>query len=324
MHKRHILRIALTLLCLLVSMPLMTAQAEESLPPTVTPSIGVGGTRFLFSASGFSHRERLSFWVNRPDGQIKAVYVPEENRADSDGKAVWTWESPSDAQEGVWQLVVHGQNSGVEYQITFTIGNPPPPTTENTGVSPTAGYAGDIYSFFATGFKVGEWVDAHVRGPNGEDLVQSNSLILHQPVTDAGRIDGSWTAPLDVASGSWHIDLRGSESNYSVSIYLTIKDVTVGPGSLEVSPTVGFQGMRFVVTAVGFTANEKLSIWLNLPDGSTVPAEIEGVAKAAPDGRAGWTWVAPADAQLGVWQMVAHGLESNHEVAGSFTIQAAQ
>jgi hypothetical protein len=48
---------------------------------------------------------------------------------------------------------------------------------------------------------------------------------------------------------------------------------------------------------------------------------VEGVLRAAPDGRAGWTWVAPQDAQRGVWQMVAHGRTSGIEVVGSFTIQ---
>jgi len=52
-----------------------------------------------------------------------------------------------------------------------------------------------------------------------------------------------------------------------------------------------------------------------------LPAEIEGIAETAPDGRVGLTWVAPKDAPLGAWQMVAHGRTSGIEAVVGFTLQ---
>ena len=93
------------------------------------------------------------------------------------------------------------------------------------------------------------------------------------------------------------------------------------PPQLTVTPAAAALGARFVFSGTGFGANEKISIWLNAPDGRVLPAEIEGIAEAAPDGRVAWTWVAPQDAQLGAWQLVAHGRTSGIELVVGFTLQ---
>ena len=51
------------------------------------------------------------------------------------------------------------------------------------------------------------------------------------------------------------------------------------------------------------------------------PPRSKGIAETAPDGRVGWTWVAPKDAPLGAWQMVAHGRTSGIEAVVGFTLQ---
>jgi hypothetical protein len=89
MRTLRIAGIVLVLLGALVAVPLVAAQPST----TVTPTLGPPGTRFLFFASGFAERDRLSFWMNRPDGQIEVPYIPEEHRANTFGEAVWTWES---------------------------------------------------------------------------------------------------------------------------------------------------------------------------------------------------------------------------------------
>jgi len=110
-------------------------------------------------------------------------------------------------------------------------------------------------------------------------------------------------------------------SGVTRTIAIAIEAPTQGRTRLEVSPAEGAPGQRFVFSATGFAPEEEISIWLNRPDGSVVAAEIEGIPRAAPDGRAGWTWVAPADAPLGSWQMVAHHRTSGIEAVASFTLR---
>ena len=82
-----------------------------------------------------------------------------------------------------------------------------------------------------------------------------------------------------------------------------------------------FRRCSAIGSGTGFGANEPISIWLNAPDGRVLAAEIEGIAETAPDGRVGFTWVAPKDAPLGAWQMVAHGRESGIEAVAGFTLR---
>ncbi|MFL5801043.1 MAG: hypothetical protein ACJ8CR_04800 [Roseiflexaceae bacterium] len=317
MRTLRITGILLALLCALVVVPLVAAQPLT----TVAPKIGPPGTRFLFSANEFASRERLSFWLNRPDGHIEVPYIPEEHRANESGDAVWTWEAPSDALRGAWQMVVHGLSSGAERVIDFTIGEPPSPDAgQPYGVDPRAGVPGRLFRFFANGFSAGEYVDVRLRGPNGTETTEG--LMVSQPANPDGRIDGSWNSPAGAAPGEWQILARGADSGVTRTIPITLQPPAPGGTPyLDVSPNVGAPGMRFVVSATGFMADEEISIWLNQPDGRAVPTTVEGVLRAAPDGRAGWTWVAPQDIQRGAWQMVAHGRRSGVEVVGSFTIQ---
>jgi len=307
----------LALMLALLSLAVVTQPAEAT---SVTPTAGPPGTRFVFLASGFKPRERLSFWLNLPDGRVQAANIADTDRSDRNGDAAWVWVAPADAAQGVWQMVSHGADSGFEVVLTFTIGaapasEAPPPY----GVDPRSGDAGTLFRFFATGFKAGEYVDVRVRSPGGAE--STDGLRLAEPASTDGRLDGSWTSPLDAALGDWQVTLRGSDSGVTRTIAVTITAPTVARSSLVISPDLGSPGMRFAVSVTGFAANEDLSVWLNRPDGRVVAAEIEGTGRTAPDGRAGWTWVAPADAPLGSWQMVAHGRTSGIEAVVSFTLR---
>lgn len=315
MRTPRILASLVMLLGLLTFAPSVSAEPRT----TVTPSIGQPGTRFLFFASEFGNRERLSFWLNRPDGQVEVPFVPEEHRANSNGDAVWTWQSPNDAQRGTWQMVAHGR-SGTERVITFTIGDPPPPDPGvSGGIEPRVGKPGNIFRFFATGFTPGEFVIVEVSGPNG---TTTQGLQVAQPASPDGRIDGSWNSPGDAPTGAWQIIARGDKSGVVQTLNFTLEGPTVGAGpQMDVSPTLGRPGMRFVISGSGFAPNEDISIWLNLPDGTIATTTIEGVARSGPTGRIAWTWVAPEDAQPGTWQMVAHGKSSGLEAVGTFTIE---
>jgi hypothetical protein len=298
------------------------AVAAQELPPTVAPDSGPPGTRFLFGANGFAGRERLSFWVNRPDGKVEAVFTDLERASDA-GDAVWSWTAPGDAPLGVWQMVAHGRTSNVERVATFTLAEPSAPTGQQPfNVVPSSGDAGTVFRFYAAGYNAGEYVDVQVHGPGGTVVQMGDtSLVVSEPASADGRIDGSWASPAGAAPGAWQIIARGAASGVTQTIAIAIGAPTQGRAQLDVSPAEGAPGQRFVFSATGFAPEEEISIWLNRPDGSVVAAEIEGIARAAPDGRAGWTWVAPAEGPLGNWQMVAHGRTSNVEVVAPFVLR---
>ena len=319
MKTVRIMFLMLSLLALLVSA--RPAVAEPS--PTVSPEIGPPGTRFLFFAAGFAADEQLSFWLNRPDGQVQAAEVLDLKRSSSAGEAVWTWIAPQDAPRGGWQMVAHGRESAIERVIAFTIGDPPAPyAPQPYGVTPRSGLAGTLFIFYAAGFTAREFVDVQVHGPNGAVVpFGDKSLVVSEPATDAGRIDGSWTSPESAAPGDWQIVAHGAESGVTQTITLTIAARASTAAQLTAVPNEVARGMRIAFSGTGFTPDEEIRVWLNLPDGRVIPTEVEGILRAAPDGRVGWTWVAPADGPLGAWQMVAHGVKSGVEAVASFTLR---
>jgi hypothetical protein len=302
---------------------LLLPQAALAAPVTsVQPAAGPPGTSFLFFASGFAANERVGIWLNAPNGQIVPASAPELRHTNAYGDASWAWTAPGDAIEGGWQMVIYGIQSTLTQVIPFTIGQVAPPAgmDQPSGVAPANGVAGTLFRFYATGFEFREPIGVAVRGPSGplEDAIVSTP----SAAGPEGRIDGSWASPADAAPGLWQIVVRGLNSHVERTIAITIDPApAAAPAQLSVSPSSGARGARFVFSAAGFKADEHISVWLNLPNGQVREAQIEGRAQAGPDGHAGWGWVAPSDAPLGTWQMVAHGRDSGIEVVATFVVQ---
>jgi hypothetical protein len=188
------------------------------------------------------------------------------------------------------------------------------------GVDPQEGPPGTLFRFYAAGFESREVVSVSVVGPAG--TLESPDLVVPGTAAPNGRVDGSWTSPADATPGAYQIVVQSDHSGVTRTIPVTIRPAQAGTAArMAVQPSVGAPGARFVVSAIGFGPNEDISVWLNAPDGRVLAAEVEGIAKSAPDGRAGWTWVAPNDASRGAWQMVAHGRTSGTELVAGFTLQ---
>jgi hypothetical protein len=318
MHARYSWLILVGLLCTLLIAP--TAGAAPS--SSVQPQAGSPGTRFLFFADGFAAAEPVSIWLNAPDGRVLAAEDRSLDRTSASGAATWTWTAPADAPLGAWQMVAHGRQSAIEQIIPFTIGQAPPAdtTSQPFNVVPADGVPGTLFRFFASGFEGREFVYVSVNGPAG--TLKSPALVVPRTADPSGRVDGSWTSPADAAPGAYQIVIQSDHSGVTRTIPVTIHSAQAGPPpQLTVTPTSGVPGARFVASGTGFGADEQISVWLNAPDGRVIAAEIEGIAEAAPDGRVGWTWVAPKDAPLGGWQMVAHGRTSGIEAVAGFTLQ---
>lgn len=306
----------------LLSSLMLAPGAQAATFQNVQPPIAPPGTQFLFFASGFNGNEPISIWVNTPDGRVLAATpLPAALEATSYGEATWSWISPDDAPLGAWQMVAHGRDSGVEQVISFTLGTSAASGDAGEGfnVTPTAGRPGTLFRFFVTGFDAGEGFDVAVSGPTGP--LESPALQKSLVASDAGRIDGSWSAPIDAAAGTWYIGVKGAKSGVVRTIAVRIDAPTANQPTIIIQPDLGVPGARFVVSANGFRANELISVWLNAPDGRVLDATLEGSAQAGPDGHAVWHWIAPTDAARGNWQMVAHGRESGIELVVNFTLE---
>jgi hypothetical protein len=306
----------------MLSWLLLSGVAAAVAVSNVQPQAGPPGTSFLFFASGFAADEPVGIWLNAPDGRVVPASAPELRRTTAFGDASWSWTAPQDATQGAWQMVAHGVRSAVEQVIPFTIGQPAPAagTDQPFGVDPADGTPGTLFRFFAAGFADREFVYVSVAGPGG--TLKSPNLVVPRTAAPNGRVDGSWTSPADATPGAWRIVIESDHSGVTRTIPVIIDSTEASPApQMMVQPPTAAPGARFVVSATGFRAREPISVWLNTPDGRVVAAEIEGTSQAAPDGRAGWTWVAPADAPRGAWQMVAHGRESGIEVVAGFRLQ---
>jgi hypothetical protein len=301
---------------------LLLAPSASAATSTVQPQAGPPGTRFLFFTDGFAADEPISIWLNAPDGRVLAAEDRGLGHSSASGAATWTWTAPADATLGNWQMVGHGRRSGNEQIIQFTIGQVAPSDTggQPFNVVPADGVPGTLFRFFATGFEAREFVYVSVIGPAG--ALKGPSLTVPRTADPSGRVDGSWTSPTDAATGSYQIVIQSDHSGVTRTILVSIHAAQASqPPQLAVTPAAAAPGARFVFSGTGFGANEKISIWLNAPDGRVLPTEIEGIAESAPDGRVAWTWVAPKDAQLGAWQLVAHGRTSGIELVAGFRLQ---
>jgi hypothetical protein len=129
--------------------------------------------------------------------------------------------------------------------------------------------------------------------------------------------------------------LAGSLLNLAVAPGISAAAAATQP---SVTPSVSGPGTRFSFVASGFKGDpdegddqnndaEKVSFWINTPDGQTIKATDDtndkSYERASRDGQAEWSWVAPADALQGAYTLVAHGNESGHEVLIPFQIEGS-
>lgn len=194
----------------------------------------------------------------------------------------------------------------------------------DAAVTPPVGGPGTEFAFFATGFDDDERVGLWLNDPN-------NSVVRIDQEVDAnndGRADWTWSSPANAQPGIWQMVAQGIDSDvmqvipFEISASAPVSGTpgeTITDAEFGVNPTVGAPDTTFDFFATGFDSEENVGYWLNAPDGSVVSTESE--VGANDDGRADWSWTAPSDAQLGVWQMVARGIDSGREQVITFEIR---
>jgi hypothetical protein len=86
---------------------------------------------------------------------------------------------------------------------------------------------------------------------------------------------------------------------------------------LSVDPSYGNYNMTFSVSAKGFNKNENVALWVGLSNGLTVGL---GTTQADGSGRISFTISPQSSWSQGQVTVVAHGMSSQLEVSGSFTL----
>jgi hypothetical protein len=216
-------------------------------------------------------------------------------------------------------------------------------TTEITGVPNTP------FIFHAGNFRADELVSYWINTPDGK-VISTDPLVeadknghTTTPMIAQANSDGDvaifWTAPDNTIAGLYSLIIQGLDSNHQERVLFTMNwkgSQTVT--QYDVTPTTGPTGTLFVFHATGFRVSshvdgEQVAYWINTPNGKVISTEPLAetdkngnttspmLAWADSDGNVAIFWSAPADAQLGSYSLVIHGLVGQHEVRIPFNIK---
>jgi hypothetical protein len=236
--------------------------------PNVVPAVGGSNTRFTFVVGGFqgdpddgdedtvNDAEKVSFWINMPDGQsFRAVRDGASKDADDKGfaqanragEAELTWRAPENLPAGSYTLVAHGNQSGYETVVPFRLegGSRGILMSESATVTPNNGSAGTSFSFVIGGFqgdpddgdedttndaeKVAFWINtpdgqairATRTGLKPEDK-DADKATVDQAYRD-GTVVWTWQAPADAAPGIYTLVAHGLQSEREQVIAIEIR-----------------------------------------------------------------------------------------------------
>nr|WP_044199446.1 hypothetical protein [Oscillochloris trichoides] len=314
MSKRSLSLLPLIALVALIGSLLAVAPVRAA-GGTVTPSSGGLGTRFHFTASGFTAREWVHFWATGPDGRSYPRYP--SLKAEMDGSVVWSWDVEAGMRNGQWTMTAMGTDSDVRVEIPFTLVDVPPVVLPAT-VTPSSGPRGTTFSFTMGGMVPGERLGAWLTQPDGRsrDFVPGEEFRAYADRN--GATSWLWVAPSDAQLGQWQATLRGLDSGREVSVGFVITGEPQAGPSRYVEPEAGPPGTTFTVVVGGLNPEEEAGSWLTRPDGSSVAATP--YLRANLQGVVTWTWTAPGDAPGGMWQAVTKGQDSQIQVALPFTV----
>jgi hypothetical protein len=234
-------------------------------------------------------------------------------------------------------------------------------------VTPAVGGPSTRFTFVAAGFKGdpddgdkdttndAEMVSFWINTPDGQtirairdgtDKDSANRSAAR--ASRSGVVELIWRAPADLSAGAYTLVAHGNESGLNVTIPFRIEGNARGAqiaAPYTVTPNAGAAGTSFTFVVNGFKGDvddgdkddsndaEKVSFWINTPDGQTIRAIRAGtdeddkdkekatVARASRAGTVEWTWQAPTGATPGTYTLVAHGLESEREQVIAFEIR---
>jgi hypothetical protein len=197
----------------------------DSSPRTaIDPISGVVGTRFRAYASGFAGGERISIWLNTPNG---VADVPHDLIANDSGE-VWPEFASDSLAPGAYSLVIYGQDSTQTLVVPFTVSvaggesgapagpQPPAPVPPPANIEPKAATAGTQFHAYGSGFAGGEDVSIWLNTPSGVSGIDRSFS-----TNGAGEVWPEFSSD-GLAPGSYGLVIYGRGSGRTLVVPFTI------------------------------------------------------------------------------------------------------
>jgi|HigsolmetaAR202D_1030399.scaffolds.fasta_scaffold13111_3 hypothetical protein len=210
--------------------PLQRPLIPESRNARVVPEAGQPGEVFVFLAGGFTPKEKVSIWLNAPDGSVYGANF--QITADAEGLIEpIQFTTAAETPLGVWSFVAHGNSSNNEavgffLLIGAPIGRLPEPgpgvpANIDARVEPRAGPAGTIFFFDAFGFRPGEDVQIVITRSDG--LQTRADFLVRADASGSIRYAGIYYATgLDYPLGLYTFTARGQTSGKVSTAYFVL------------------------------------------------------------------------------------------------------
>jgi hypothetical protein len=201
----------------------------DSVPrAAIEPRSGGTGSLFRAYASGFTGGERVSIWLNTPNG---VAAVPHDLIANANGE-VWPEFSSSDLVPGSYGLVIYGQESTQTLVVPFTVSAsavpaspatapqpvavPQPAVSSSVNIEPKNAVAGTQFHAYARGFQGGEQVSIWLNTPGGVEELDGSFL-----TNSAGEVWPEFSSD-ELAPGSYGLVIYGRSSGQTVVVPFVI------------------------------------------------------------------------------------------------------
>ena len=188
-------------------------------------------------------------------------------------------------------------------------------------IEPRSGASGSLFRAYASGFTGGERISIWLNTPGGV------AAVPHDLVANANGEVWPEFSSSGLAPGSYGLVIYGQESTQTLVVPFTISASAVpaspapapqpaGSSSANIEPKSASAGTQFHAYASGFTGGERISIWLNTPNGvAAVPHDL--IANA--NGEV-WPEFSSSDLAPGSYGLVIYGQESTRTLVVPFTI----
>jgi hypothetical protein len=223
--------------------PASVPQPAGGSASNIEPKSASAGTQFHAYARGFRGGERISIWLNTPNG---VADVPHDLVANGNGE-VWPEFSSSDLAPGSYGLVIYGQDSTLTLVVPFTIsaGAAPaalaqpaaaapsvslqpvglwgasvpttagPPAT-GANIEPKSASAGTQFRAYARGFQDGEPVSIWLNTPGGVQALDGSFT-----ANSAGEVWPEFSSD-GLAPGSYGLVIYGRSSSQTIVVPFVI------------------------------------------------------------------------------------------------------
>jgi hypothetical protein len=248
------------------------SSAASSAALTATPASPRQNDTVTLVGSGFSPGETVSVWITYPDF---TVYGVAEVVANGDGAFDFPYLpdflGATFTPTGAYTYTAHGQSSGREAYASINVAiniAPGPSAGVTLTAEPGRDGQGSYFVFRGSGYAPGETVAIWLRYPDNS-------------VADLGQIEAGSGGQIEhvlyvggAPVGHYALTARGLSGggNGIAEFDVRVDDLTVASGvaSLSVGPSPDTQRSYATFSGSGFRPKEIVSVWVTLPDYSTL------------------------------------------------------